>query len=258
LDRLASRDVVARRLAAEELARSVEKQPLRPLALERMASLGMTETDTLVWQGLLNSVASDTREPATRLAYAAIGHASPEIRRRACEHLASSAEGNHVRVLIPALRDRNSSVVRAAIVALGLSGRPEAVEPLKEQLAGSNESLRVEVAVALARLGDPSGSLALERLAYSSDESVRRDAAKAMGQVADPTLVPSLVRLLDDRQTIRHQALESLPLVVGHDVAELSGGPSLSSAERIAIWKKWHASQPNLLGSRGSEPAAPR
>ena len=258
LDRLASRDVVTRRLAAEDLAKSTEKGPLRPLALSRLTSLGMTETDTLVWQGLLSSVASDTREPATRLAYAAIGHSSAEIRRRACEHLASGAEGNHVRVLIPALKDRNSSVVRAAVVALRVSGQPEAVEPLKELLAGSSELLRVEVAVALAQLGDASGPLALERLSYSTDETVRRDVAKAMGRVADPTLAGSLIRLLDDRQTIRRQALKSLPLVVGHDVAELSGGPSLSPTARLTIWKEWHATQPNLLGSRAMEPSRVR
>ena len=43
--------------------------------------------------------AGDGSEPAIRLAYAAISHPSPEVRRLACEHLAAHADPEHAAVL---------------------------------------------------------------------------------------------------------------------------------------------------------------
>jgi hypothetical protein len=106
----------------------------------------------------------------------------------------------------------------------------------------------VEAAVALTRLGDPSGPDALERLAYSSDDAVRLQVAAAMGELARAEFLPALIRFLDDRQSIRRAALESLPRVAGRDVAEEASGGArganghvLDFAQRIDLWKQWYA-----------------
>jgi HEAT repeat protein len=252
LDRLASDDVAVRRRAAEELIEMTTERPLGRLAAARLASLVLSEADALVWQRVLTAVVSDPSEPAVRLAYAAISHPSPDVRRRACEHLAAHPEpsGRHANVLLPALEDEDASVVLAAVRALGVSGPVIDPQPLRRLLISRNESLRVEVAIALARLGDPAGPAALERLAYSNDEAVRRRVAVAMGEIGDAGFTPSLVRLLDDRHSIRLAALESLPQVVGHDVAESEQPSPRSLGERLDCWKRWFARQHGTIALR--------
>jgi len=243
LERMRSDDAVARRHAAGRLAEMSRKEPIGRLAMTRLAEVASTETDALVWQSVLTAMAGDGSEPAVRLAAIAIGHPAPEVRRRACEHLAGHPAAGHAALLIPALKDPNDTVAAAAAAAaLGQLGRLDDSGPLRRLLASSNEMVRLDTAVALARLGDEAGRAALERLSYSNDERVRRRVAVAMGDVPDRSFVPALIRLLDDRQSIRVAALASLPKVVGHDVTG-PDGESPRFADRIALWKRWHVEQ---------------
>ena len=242
LDGLASEDVAVRRRAAQELAKLAQHHPMGRLAAARLASLALAETDQLVWQSLLDAIAEDSGEPASRLACAAIRHPSPEVRRRACEHLAAhwAFDRDHTTVLLQALQDENPLVVRAAVRALAAPGRIDDTEPIKRLLLTTDELVRLEAATALCRLGDRSGPAALERLSYSGNDAVRRDVAVAMGDVGDPSFTPSLVRLLDDQHGICTAALDALPKVVGHDLAETVSPSSASRAEQIKLWKRWY------------------
>ncbi len=237
LQRLKSEDVTVRRRAADRLAQQARERPLGRAATTELASVAVRESDSLVWRGILATVSGDGSEPAARLAYAAIGHPSAEVRRAACEHLAAHPSPKHAQVLLPALEDPNVGVAGAAARALGAGGRLDDTEPLKRLLGSRNELVRVEAAAALARLGDPSGPAALERLAYSTDPAVRRHVALAMGQAADPTFVPTLVRLLDDQYAVRLAALESLPKVAGHEAAESRETAPRSVADQVVFWK---------------------
>jgi len=247
LNRLASRDVSVRRRAAEELVGLTRTRPLGRLAVARLASSAVTETDQLVWQNVLTAIADDPSEPASRLAYVAIGHPSPEVRRRACEYLAAHCGQNqqHVKVLLPALGDESDLVVRAAVRALGASGRMDDTQPLRQLLLARNELVRLEAATALCRLGDPSGPPGLERLSQSADRAVRRQVAVAMGEIGDPTFVASLIRLLEDHHSVRLAAMKALPEVVGYDVAEAASPPVSTFAERLELWRQWFQRQDN-------------
>ena len=239
LDRMRSEEVSERRRAASELAEIAFKHPLRALAMARLAELAATETDQLVWQSVLAAVAGDGSEPAVRLAAVAVGHPSPEIRRRACEFLSAHPDPRHAPILVPALDDGSEQVVIAATRALGLSGRKEDAPPLRKKLGARNELVQLEAAVALARLGDPSGVFAMERLSHSASENVRRGDAVAMGEVPSPSFVPILIRMLDDRQSVRLAALASLPKAAGQDVGGMPGEPTARMAERVDRWKRW-------------------
>lgn len=242
LDGLASEDVAVRRRAAQELAKLAQHHPMGRLAAARLASLALAETDQLVWQSVLDAIAEESGEPTSRLACAAIRHPSPEVRRRACEHLAAhwGFDRDHTTVLLQTLQDENPLVVRAAVRALAAPGRIDDTEPIKRLLLTTDDLVRLEAATALCRLGDPSGPAALERLSYSGNDAVRREVAVAMGEIADPSFTPSLVRLLDDQHGIRTAALDALPKVVGHDLAETVSPSSASRAEQIEIWKRWY------------------
>ncbi len=243
LDELASADLTQRRRAAEELAGLSGKQPPGRLAIARLGQLIGKEQDVLVWQSAMRVIADDGSQPAIDLAYTAIGNASSEVRRRACEHLAAHPDPAHAQVLIPALEDKDQAVICAAVRALAASGKMPDTKPLRNLLGSTNEDVQMEAALALTRLGDPSGKPALERLAYSRDPAVRAKTAQAMGDFPDPAFTATLIRLLNDNQTVVRAALNSLPKVVGEDVAQAPGQAPLTSTEQILRWKHWHERQ---------------
>ena len=199
------------------------------------------EPDTLVWIDVFDLLAADAREPAIRLAYDALGHPSPEVRRRACEQLAAHPNVRHGPLLVVSLSDPNSGVVLAAVKALDRLDRLDDPRPLERLLASDDHELRVEVARSLAHFGTASGIAALERLAFDPDPKVRRAAAAAMGESPDPSFVPTLIHLLDDRLEIRRAALCSLPRVAGHDAPAAASPPTnpLSPDSLAHRWKEW-------------------
>jgi HEAT repeat protein len=240
LDRLASGSLPERRRAAEDLAESARHKPLGRLATERLAAVAVKQGDSLVWQGVLTAVENDAGPAAVQLAYAAIGHGAPEVRRRACQYLAAHPDPRHVAVLLPALGDSSDQVVAAALRAIGAAGKLDDPQPVRRLLTANDAAQRLEAAGALARLGDPAGLAALERLAYSDNPSTRQRTAELMGELGSEACVPSLVRLLDDNwQSVRLAALKSLPKAAGQDVARTEGEWSVTAAQRITLWKQW-------------------
>jgi HEAT repeat protein len=259
LVRLENEDPMLRRRAAADLAEVAKTEGLGRLAVYRLAELVTPEPDQLVWQSALEAIEGHASEPATRMAYVALGHGSPEVRRRGCAHLEAHPDPAHARLLLPVLEDESDQVVVAAVRALAAGGQLDEVAPLTELMRTGNDTLRLEVAVAMVRLGEEPGLAALERLAYSGDPHIRREAAAAMGRLADRRFVPTLVEMLDDYQGVRRTALASLPKVVGRDVAEDTSPQPQNMTERIDRWRQWYSRrQAGVRGhdaSRGAVPA---
>jgi HEAT repeat protein len=247
VERLNNDDVPARRQAAEELRERFASRPLSASALARLAELMARESDALVWLAVFDLLAVDAREPATRMAYGALSHPSPEVRRRACEQLAAHPANAHGPLLLVSLDDPNSVVVEAAVKALGrLDSLPD-TGPLERLLANPDHQLRVEAAKTLVHVGANSGVAALERLAFDTDPKVRHWAAMAMGETPDPSFLPDLIHLLDDRPEICRAALASLSRVAGRETpatnASTAATARASEAER---WKEWFHSQTTI------------
>jgi HEAT repeat protein len=262
LDNMTAADVSQRRRAAEQLAELSGKQPLGRLAIARLAQISSAEQDTLIWQGIMRAIADDGSRQAIDMAYTAVGHSSADVRRRACEHLAAHPDPAHVQVLVPVLEDKDHAVVCAAARALAATGNraphgdcpdfrvnengtvpfrptPE-TQALHKLLLSTNEDIQLEAALALTRLGDPSGKPALERLSYSRDPLVRAKTAKAMGDFPDSAFTEVLIRFLNDNLTVAKAALNSLPKVVGEDIAQAPGQAPATTTEQILRWKHWH------------------
>ena len=256
LDRLAAVAPLERRQAAAKLAELARQRPLSDLALARVAELGAGEDDVLVWHSLMQALANDPREPSIRLASAGMSHTSGEVRRVACEHLASFRDPKYAAQLVPALDDSQRSVVMAATKGLGHRGMISDVRPLERLLGTNDRELRLAAAESLVRLGAPSGGLALERMAHDPDPQTRRDAAAAMGALGDPAFADVLVAMLDDGLGVQFIALESLPKVVGRDVSQDPANPATDTLERISRWKRWHESERRK--SEFGEPAPPQ
>jgi len=242
IDKLRAEEVQQRRRGAAQLMNLAAERPLGRLAISRLAQVAAAESDQLVWQSVLTAVADDGSEPSIMLAYAAISHPMPEVRRRACVHLGTHADPRHAGMLITALGDSSQSVNCAAARALGTCGDRAAVEPLKRLLVDGNEQLRLETALALVRLDDMAGTVALERLSYSRDPKIRHHIAAGLGELGQAKQLPLLIRLLDDDAVgVRRAALESLTKTVGRDMSANADGLPAATEERIQRWKQWYA-----------------
>ena len=115
IEPLNNSDTSSRRQAVDAVCAITRQHPLSSLALERLAALITHETDSLVWSGALTALADDGREPAIRLAYAALGHSATEVRRRGCDYLAAHPEPRHGPLLSISLDDPSPAVVHAAV-----------------------------------------------------------------------------------------------------------------------------------------------
>jgi HEAT repeat protein len=247
LDRLHGGNLSQRRQAAEDFAAAARIHPPGRLAAARLCALMTTETDAVVWTRALEAIENEAAEPAVRMARLALSQSAGEVRRRACEFLASHPDPAHEPFLLPLLNDPEQAVVLAAIRALGAAGRMTNTSALKNELAASAEDVQLAAAIALARLhpGAPgAGDDAIRRLSYSRDIRIRGQLAQGLGDLGDERFLSILVRMLDDsKATVSHAALASLPRVKGRDMARSTDGTSVSTIEQMARWKKWYAEE---------------
>lgn len=243
IEGLGSEGLPDRRRAAARLVELARQRPLSRLAVARLHTLILAEPDQLVWQAALKAVATDPGEQAAALAYAAIGHPSPEVRRRACEHLAAHPAPGHAKVLLASLTEQSPSVLAAVVRALGSLDRLDNTRPLRRLLMSNHETVALEAARSLHRLGDPSGTEALRRLAHSDDPAVRREVARAIGQRPDPTLLPVLVGMLDDEVSVRRAAVVSLERIAGEESPTAVDDPAAGSGEQVERWRRWAQQQ---------------
>jgi HEAT repeat protein len=241
LDHIHGENVDRRRRAVEELAATVGRQPLGRLAVARLCELATGETDATVWLGVLDALGDSGSEPAVRLARSALGQASGEVRRRACDYLAAHPDPAHEVFLVPLLDDSEQAVVIAAIRALGAAGQIRDIGVLKRQFASANEEVQLETALALLHLHDKGGEEAIERLSYTRDVKIRARVAQALGALGDARLTRILIRMLDDSTaTVSHAALAALPQVAGRDLGQSVDGAAVPTTEQMARWKKWY------------------
>ena len=237
-------DSSQRRQAAEDFAAAARIHPPGRLATARLCALVTTESDPVVWIRALEAIVNETSEPAVRMARLALSQNAGEVRRKACEFLASHPDAAHETFLLPLLNDSEQVVVLAAIRALGAAGRMTNSAALKNELAASAEDVQLAAAIALARLHDPAGDDAIGRLSYSRDIRIRGQLAQDLGDLGDERFLSILVRQLDDsKATVSHAALASLARVKGRDVALSADGTSVSTNEQMARWKKWWAEE---------------
>lgn len=217
-----------------------DNQPYRPLVVRRMIERVMVESDPLLWQNTLELCRVQSDPHVRRFAAAALGHESPEVRRRACEYFSNYAGEDAVPWLQATLGDEASYVAAAAARAMAQCGRPADLTALADLTARDDRDCQLAAAVALTRFGDERGRAALERLAYDPDVKVRIRAARTMGELAEPEFTATLIALLDDELGVRRAALASLPLVADHAprIAE-----DATSQAATAAWKRWAVAQ---------------
>lgn len=241
VDRLTMTDVSLRRKASRELVDWSRTKRFSRLALHRISILCLHETDSLIWTYYLAAIRYDARPEALSIAYTALESTSDDLKCRACEYLESCPDTAHEPYLAAVLEDRTAPVVRAAVRAMGAMPEIQDRRPLQGLLTSTNDGIRAETAIVLALHGDAEAKRLLPALAYCPDEHIQKRVAEVMGRLGDPQYTATLIRLLDGRDFVRRAALESLPLVVGHDWGEPPVGVQSTTTRRIDQWKTWYA-----------------
>jgi len=243
LARLESEQLAERRRAAGRLVELAREKPLSRLAVARLHTLIIAESDQLLWQSALDAVAGNSGAQAGALACAGLGHLSPEVRRRACDHLAAHPNERYTKALLASLTERSPSVLAAVVRALGAIGQLDDTSALQPLLMSPHETVQLETARALYRLGDPTGRDALKRLAYSDNVELRQAVAETMGELSERAFAPELIGMLDDRMAVRRAALASLEAIVGEDGPAESGERPGRTNDRVERWRRWAEQQ---------------
>jgi len=139
----------------------------------------------------------------------ALADPDARVRRRACEEAVGVADVD----LLPALTDREPSVVEAAAWALGERGAQAApaVEALVQVARGHDDALCREAAVAaLGAVGHRGGLAAVLAAASGDRPAVRRRAVVALAAFDGPEVDAALRTALEDRDWQVRQAAEDL------------------------------------------------
>ncbi|MCL2347104.1 MAG: HEAT repeat domain-containing protein [Planctomycetaceae bacterium] len=164
---------------------------------------------------------------------------SPELHRLACNHLRDYGRPGDVPQLLNEIHHPTPSVVRAALQALARIGDQSCIPPVRPLLTHPQPLVVVDAALALHAWGDSMGTNMLERLAWSGDRTTKLAVAQGMKRGRDRRFVPILIHLLDESGSIRQEALDALPMIVGKDVLPPDELASISEEERINLWKQF-------------------
>jgi HEAT repeat protein len=254
LDGLGSGDLRLRRGGGTQLVTSLGGKPMPLLALDRLVVLARRENDPVVWQCLLQATAADGRAGAVQLAYLAVGNASSDVRRRACDYLAAHPDVRHTAVLMPMLEDSSSTVVVAAVRGLGATGVIDDPRPLVGLLMKPDRELRLEVATTLVRLKIEDGRAALQRMAFEPDMQLRLEVAQRLGTLGEPVFTPTLIQMSAEANDVGRVALESLTKMTGQDFSRDADGAIVPRDAQTSQWQAWYRRQ-QLAGEPPATPA---
>lgn len=137
-----------------------------------------------------------------------------QLRRREKSSSAEYAVEQTQRLLLAALHDKHTEVVRAAVSGLGHRPHAEAVSRLVELSAHGDGGLRFDVAVSLGRYQEPAATDALLRLMADLDDDVRDWATFGIGSMQksdSPEIRAALWKNLRDKcEDVRGEALMGL------------------------------------------------
>jgi len=191
--------------AVIHVKKPLSKKGIRPLVL----ALG-TE-DLSVLQEAKDSLVNIGR-PAVRLLILALKSKNSNIRSRAAEVLGEINDPRATKPLIKAAKDKDKYVRYSATKSLGEIGGYRAVNPLIAALRYSKTAaIRSEAAEGLMRIKDIRAVNPLIDALRDKDAAVRTAAANALAEMQTPiSEKPLIAALMDPNIGVRHAAAEAL------------------------------------------------
>lgn len=246
---------VERRAAANQLIEHREQLSASELAGDRLFEQMIIHSDPLVWRSVLLATEQSSTVATTRIVQAAAGHASAEVRRRACEHMARFPRPEYQTLLSTSVTDSDASVVMAAANALEAGEQLEDPQPLRWLLRSDDPLIQLTAATALVRHHDADGLLAMQRLAVDPDPNIRIQVAQRIGRLGQQNLTAILMDMLDDRAVVRRKALNSLDEVQGPDIATAIRAEGHETEQQlVTAWQTWWHTQ-QRTASEAPQPA---
>jgi HEAT repeat protein len=146
-----------------------------------------------------------------------------------------AASGGDDDPLPGALKDRDGSVRRAAVEAMGRRNDPNDTRLLLEALSDRDENVRLEAMFALKdRLSPDMRRDALIKSCGASDETVRRNAIEALAELGDERDTPVLIEALRDRDdNVRLEAIYAVKHRLAPDMRDALIDACHDSDQRI-------------------------
>jgi HEAT repeat protein len=274
--KLNSPNTALRRSAITELLAQTRYADVSPLLYSQLTNDVMREKDEIVllrlwdfvdrqaeklaktdaeWQGMSSDIPTQTQQlqqmPSQQsktfrplekaLTTNSLACASPELHRRACLHVKDYGQADDIAALLNEICHPATAVSRAALQALTAIGGADCAANVKPLLTHQQPLVVMDAAFALDQWNDPSGLNTLERLAVSGDKTTKLAIAQGIRKRRRQKFVPLLIQLLDETGTIRQEALDALPILVGKDVVPPQELAYYSVQERVELWKKWNA-----------------
>ena len=224
--------------AVESLAVYAADRTPSPLACDRLVELMNGQQNARAWRAALAVVshdAADPRGPLSRLLPAALNCPWPDVRRLACETVATAGDASHAVWLRPLFTDGDAGVRLAAARAAAACGNPVVLRDDGE--ATGLRSLRTDTSIevrnaataAAAALGDDESLAELLRLAHSPDVQVRRFAAASLRDAFAPaTAVLPLAWAERD-----HETLTAYEAALARELGDADGR---TSEDRLRSW----------------------
>ncbi len=129
----------------------------------------------------------------------ALSDPDTQVRRRAAAALVTTpSRAAQAALTRTATKDKDATVRRFAVEALGWVGDTSAIGPLAAATFDKSAEVRQEAATQLGRLKDPDGLQALLELFKDPDEDVRWAAVQGVAEMRDRRATKALVAALDD------------------------------------------------------------
>lgn len=259
IEGVSNESAVERRAAANRLIEHHAELSASELAGERLFEQMIIHSDPLVWRSVLLATEQSSTAATTRIVQAAAGHASAEVRRRACEHMARFPRREYEALLSTMVTDADAAVVKAAANALGSAEQLDDPQPLRWLLRSDDGLIQLTAATALVRHHDADGVLALQRLAADPDPNIRILVANQIGRLGQQKLTAILIAMLDDRAVVRRTALDSLETIQEPAVIKAIRAEGHETQPQLAAaWKNWwRAQQRTARETTGDSQSAP-
>jgi HEAT repeat protein len=205
-DCLFDEEAIVRIAACDALARIGDTSVVGPLFQL------LDDPDARVTQAAQGAIQSLGSRETERLALAAARDASISRRRIALRIVAYFGYASALPILADAVRDREPTIVEAAIDALALIDNPRAVTILVDVAHSPNPRFRSRAMRTLGKRGrDPRAIEALEKGLLDDDAWTRYYACQALGRLCDESMIRVLGSLLaDPAGQVRVAAIEAV------------------------------------------------
>jgi len=168
-----------------------------------------TEPDIFITEDITWALVKHTDATIDRV-MTLVTHPNPTARHRAVHTLGKMGKPQALDALIPALQDKDKSVMMKCIFVLGQIGDSRAIPALIGLLGSDDVDIEGVLMEVIEKFGKPALPHLMQALQHEHWR-VREQATTILGQIGDSSAVPALITALNDPHwSVRFEAIQAL------------------------------------------------